>query len=278
MNAANHTPDLNSAAGCRDLALAFRQPGDPFPLLAQIGELDWMAEAWLIEHPEPAAAQTGAVGRVTALLRLFRPGVVDRPISPRPRQKRKSRPFRKPRLSGFIRGCLVAPLAAALCLGQTGEPVLDSKAQTLSQKSIDASANTITNIANASIASAAAIDASKLSNAARDVSKAINIFLPTTADTNKIQFDYPQAVTIQEVHCSTDVGTATIQLDERVKTTPNTAGTNVLTASLVCDTGDESTTSFSNAAIAADAPVNLQITATASTPTIVRIHVQARLD
>lgn len=241
MNAANHTPDLDSAAGCRARALAYRQPGDSCPLGALIGEMDWMAEAWLIE-------------------------------------RRKSGARRIRRSPAFFRACIAAPLAVVLALAQTGEPVLDSKAQTLSQKSIDASANTITNIANASIASAAAIDASKLSNAARDVSKAINIFLPTTADTNKIQFDYPQAVTIQEVHCSTDVGTATIQLDERVKTTPNTAGTNVLTSSLVCDTGDEATTSFSNAAIAADAPVNLQITATASTPTIVRIHVQARLD
>lgn len=144
MNAANHTPDLNSAAGCRALALAFRDPGDPNPVLAQIAELDWMAEEWLIEHPRPNAVQVPSLGRIAALLRLFRPNAVDRPISPRPRQKRKFRRFRKARSSALIRGCLIAPLAAALCLGQTGEPVLDSKAQTLSQKSLDEADNTLT--------------------------------------------------------------------------------------------------------------------------------------
>lgn len=151
--------------------------------------------------------------------------------------------------------------------GATDNLVGRQSNDTLLNKSMSGDSNTFTNIAPAS-----------LTAAARDVSKAINIFTPTTADTNKIQFDFPQAVTIQEIHCSTDVGTVTIQLDERVKTTPNTAGTNVMTASLVCDSDDQSTTAFDNAGIAADAPVNLQITATATSPTIVRIHVQATRD
>lgn len=44
------SPNLHTPSGCRSLAYSFRRPGDPFPILAQIAELDWMAEAWLIER------------------------------------------------------------------------------------------------------------------------------------------------------------------------------------------------------------------------------------
>ena len=108
--------------------------------------------------------------------------------------------------------------------------------------------------------------------------KTINILNPTTSETNKVQFTIPLAATIQRVWCSTDVGTLTMQLDERAEGTPNAAGTNVLTSSLVCDTSTEATATFSNATIASRVPVNLQITATASTPTIVRIHVEFTYD
>lgn len=118
----------------------------------------------------------------------------------------------------------------------------------------------------------------KLSAAAREEIHSIDIFTPTTADTNLVQHKFPNAVTILRVSCSTDVGTATIQFDERAEATPNTAGTNVLTAALVCDTTSEATTSFSNAGIAADAPLNLQITATASTPGVVRLHIEFQAD
>jgi len=106
----------------------------------------------------------------------------------------------------------------------------------------------------------------------------INIFDPTTADTNRIQAKLATAVTISRVSCSTDTGTATIQLDERAEGTPNSAGTDVLSAGLVCDNDTQSTTGFDNAGIAADVPLNLQITATASSPTVVRIHIDYKVD
>jgi len=114
----------------------------------------------------------------------------------------------------------------------------------------------------------------------KTITKTINIFLPTTADTNKIQLYWPTAVTLQRVACSTDVASSTvsIQFDERAEATPNTAGTNSLTATLVCDTDSQTTTSFSDAIIAADVPHNLQITAMANTPTVVRIHVKAQIN
>lgn len=109
-------------------------------------------------------------------------------------------------------------------------------------------------------------------------SKSVTIKNPTTSETNLVQWEFPVAVTISEVSCSTDTGTATIQLDERARATPNTAGTNVMTTALTCDATNEATTSFTNAGIAADVPLNLQITATASTPGVVRIHVQYTID
>ena len=110
---------------------------------------------------------------------------------------------------------------------------------------------------------------------AEPISKSLTLLSPTTGDTNKVQLAWPRAVTLTRVACSTDVGTVTIQFDERAEATPNTAGTNSLTASLVCDTNTESTTSFSDASIAARVPHNLQITAVASSPTVVRVHVEA---
>lgn len=101
----------------------------------------------------------------------------------------------------------------------------------------------------------------------------INIPGVTTSDTNKIQHKFSHPITIARVSCSTDTGTVTIQLDERAEATPNTAGTDVLSSALVCDDNTEATTSFGNASIAADVPLNLQITATSGTPGVVRIHV-----
>lgn len=103
--------------------------------------------------------------------------------------------------------------------------------------------------------------------------RSITILTPTTGDTNKVQITFDNAVTILRVWGSTDTGTCTIQFDERAEATPNTAGTDVLTSALVLDATSEATTSFANATIAQYVPMNLQITATASTPGVARIHV-----
>ncbi len=129
-----------------------------------------------------------------------------------------------------------------------------------------------TNFISGTVASAG------LASANKTIEKSINIFSPATSDSNKVQIYFGQAVTITRVACSTDTGTATIQLDERAEATPNTAGTDVMTGTLACDTDSQVTTSFSNAGIAADVPLNLQITATGSSPGVVRIHVKATID
>lgn len=105
------------------------------------------------------------------------------------------------------------------------------------------------------------------------ITKSITVFSPTTADSNKIQWYWPGTTTLTRVACSTDSGTVTIQLDERAEATPNTAGTNSLTSSLVCDTDSQVTTSFSDATIAANVPHNLAISAVSGTPGVLRINI-----
>jgi len=101
---------------------------------------------------------------------------------------------------------------------------------------------------------------------------------PTGSDDALVQFYFPTAATIIRVVCSTDTGTATLQLDERAEVTPNTGGVDVLTAPIVCDTNSEITTSFANATIAADVPLNVDVDATASTPGVVRVHIKYTID
>jgi hypothetical protein len=96
--------------------------------------------------------------------------------------------------------------------------------------------------------------------------------------TNEIyQMKFARAVTINRISCSTDItgSTATIQGDERAEATPNTGGTDVMTSALVCDEDTEATTSFANASLAADAPLNFDIDAVAATaPSRLRVHVE----
>jgi hypothetical protein len=125
-----------------------------------------------------------------------------------------------------------------------------------------------------------AVVAEDVQSELRTEMKSIVILDPTTTQTNMAQLKFSYPVTIQRVSCSTDVATSTvtIQLDERAEGTPNTSGTDVMTSTLVCDTDTQATTSFTNAGIAADAPLNLQITATANSPTAVRIHIDYQID
>jgi hypothetical protein len=137
---------------------------------------------------------------------------------------------------------------------------------------------------NIPMASTTSVTAGLLSKARYDLfntrSKDINVLSPTTAETNLVQEKFPSAVTITRVSCSLDSGTSVvIQFDERAEATPNTAGTNVLTGNLTCDTTNGGiTTSFTNAGIAANAPLNLQVISSTGNPNAVRIHVQYTID
>jgi hypothetical protein len=104
--------------------------------------------------------------------------------------------------------------------------------------------------------------------------KEISIKNPGTSNSGDHQLMFSSDVTVVRVACSTDTGTATIQFDERVSTTPNTSGTDVMNSALVCDNDQETTTSFANSSIAARQPMNLDIDAVASSPTQLRIFIE----
>ena len=107
----------------------------------------------------------------------------------------------------------------------------------------------------------------------------VTLDTPTTADTNKVQWYLPSAGTITRVACSVGAATSvTIQLDKRAEATPNTAGTDAMTAALACTTTSGTTTSFASAAVAARIPLNLQITAVSGTPGSLRVHVEGTVD
>lgn len=101
---------------------------------------------------------------------------------------------------------------------------------------------------------------------------------PVVGDDQLVQPTFATAVTITRIWCSTDVGTVTIQFDERAEATPNTAGIDVMTTALVCDSDTQATTSFANATIAAEVPMNFDIDAVATSPTVVRVHVKYTID
>ncbi len=104
----------------------------------------------------------------------------------------------------------------------------------------------------------------------------IAVHYPNTSKSGLAQFKLPLpgSRTISEVCASTDAGTVTIQLDERIRTKPNTPGVDILTAPLVATTTEACTASFTNAVIAKDDLVNLDIDAIASSPTMLRVHVR----
>ncbi|KKN70755.1 hypothetical protein LCGC14_0427500 [marine sediment metagenome] len=108
--------------------------------------------------------------------------------------------------------------------------------------------------------------------------KSWNLFTPATGDSDKIQWSTATAVTITKVWCSTDTGTVTIMPDERAETTPNSQGTDILSAGLVCDNLSQSScasgcdvNTITNGTIDAYDPVSLDIDAV-STATFLRVH------
>jgi hypothetical protein len=138
------------------------------------------------------------------------------------------------------------------------------------------------NIGDSQITTAKIADANvtpaKLSNAARDRVITWTLLDPATGDTGKLRARLPAAATIITVACDTDTGTVSINPQKRSRTTPNTAGTNALSASLVCDSNAEETSTINSAAISASELLALVITATASSPTVVNVYVTVRLD
>ena len=112
-----------------------------------------------------------------------------------------------------------------------------------------------------------------------------NLEYPATALTGLFQRSAHGNITITKVSCSTNTGTVTINIDERAKATPNTTGSNVLSAGLVCDTNTQTScasgcdvNTITNGAIDSTDPMALLITAVASSPTMLRVDIELTKD
>lgn len=114
----------------------------------------------------------------------------------------------------------------------------------------------------------------KLASAARTRIETSFIENPVNGDDGQVQFKFPYDIRIQKFSCSTEAGTVTLQLDKRNESTPNTAGTDILSSAIVCDTSTESTTSFSITSIAAYDVINFDVDGATGSPDSVRLHLE----
>jgi hypothetical protein len=101
----------------------------------------------------------------------------------------------------------------------------------------------------------------------------MDIASPVSDDSGIYQHKAGRAYTITRISCSTDQGTVSINLDVRGESTPNTDGTLVMGAPLVCNASTASSTTFVSSAVSANSPVALIINSTNGSPNVVRVHV-----
>jgi len=100
---------------------------------------------------------------------------------------------------------------------------------------------------------------------------------PGTGDSGFLQHSTNIQGTITRIQCSTDTSTATINIEERVLATPNTAGDDAMSTELVCDTDSQTSTTMQNQPFDATDPLALTISAV-GTPGVVRVHVTYTVD
>lgn len=101
---------------------------------------------------------------------------------------------------------------------------------------------------------------------------------PQAADVYLLGY-VPYAVHFVEVHGVTDVGTCTLNIERRAKTTPDVAGTDILTADIALDVGGESTTAFAaSGAVAADQWLSVVVTSVASAPAEIWLNAEFKID
>jgi hypothetical protein len=109
--------------------------------------------------------------------------------------------------------------------------------------------------------------------------KSITLIDPVAGDSGRVQLVFPAAVTIARVGCSVRGATSvSINLEERSAAAPDTAGTAVMSSALVCDVDEASTATFSNAGIAARAPLALTISMISGTPDTLRVFIEYTVD
>lgn len=100
-----------------------------------------------------------------------------------------------------------------------------------------------------------------------------DLLTPQLADSGTFQHALNQKTAFARVYCSTDTGTASINIDVRAPSTPNTSGTSALASPIACNTTMTVSTTFATGVIAANSPLALLVSATSGSPGIVRVHV-----
>lgn len=88
----------------------------------------------------------------------------------------------------------------------------------------------------------------------------------------------PFALTVTEIAGFTDVGTVTFNIEQRAETTPNTAGTDILTSDLVADNDQQESASFNDATVPADTWLYFAPSAAASNPKKLTVAIKFTID
>lgn len=78
----------------------------------------------------------------------------------------------------------------------------------------------------------------------------------------------PNNYTATEIAACTNTGTITFNINKRAETTPNTTGTDIMTSSLVADSDQQETSSFSSATITRNQWLALSIISITGDPTM----------
>lgn len=99
---------------------------------------------------------------------------------------------------------------------------------------------------------------------------------PTSADLGKFQWKPKNSLIITRISCSVDQGTATVNLDIRQESTPNSPGTQMLSTPLTCTTSTGATTLIANPNVPGLSPVAL-LPLSASGVSILRVHAEYQL-
>ena len=130
------------------------------------------------------------------------------------------------------------------------------------------------------------VDSNDLATANKTDTRSFTLFEPVTGDSGRIQWEPGRAITITRVYCSVKAATSvTLNLDKRTETTPDTAGTDVLSAGLVCDTNAQTScaagcdvNTITSAGVTARQIVATTISAVTGTPDTLRVVVEFTTD
>jgi hypothetical protein len=167
--------------------------------------------------------------------------------------------------------------------GSDGQVLKTNGSKVLSWVSAPA-ADTITSGTNPTVGSAGKIAVDTTADQLLVYGGALNIFMatrsesfviksPTAAD-NPYLFKAPFPITLTAMDCITDGATKTVTMQLQECSATGTSCGNTLTSSLVCDSDNQNTTSFSDASIATGAWMKLIVSATENTPGFVSATIQ----